>query len=285
MKATKAVALGAASVAMSIGIAIPGLTGAGAAKPRPGALAASVKTAVRPGAPARILQERTRVTVRAAGAGAHLAETASTSSNWSGYAVGGESYTYVVGKWKVPTATCASGENSQSSTWVGLDGWGDQTVEQVGSTTGCIFGIPSYFAWTEMYPALPVPSSDTISPGDSVGAYVKSTDHGTDYQLVMSDYTKGWKFSTTETSSPADQDLSAEWITEQPTCPIFCDNLTDFGSTTFHDAYATGNGHRGPVSSFTDNYAVDMTSGSTVKAAVTPLSTAGTSFTDRWYHS
>ncbi len=86
----------------------------------------------------------------------------STSTNWSGYAVTGGTFTYVHGSWTVPAVTCASGENSQSSTWVGLDGWGSDTVEQLGSTTGCIFGVAAYFPWTEMYPALPVPLNEVM---------------------------------------------------------------------------------------------------------------------------
>jgi hypothetical protein len=207
-----------------------------------------------------------------------------TSTNWSGYAVSGGTYTYVHGSWNVPTATCAAGENSQSSTWVGLDGWGSNTVEQLGSTTGCIFGIPTYIPWTEMYPALPVPLNESMSPGDSMTGSVTSSAGGTSYLLVLVDHTKGWTYRTTETSSPADEDLSAEWITELPSCPVFCDSLTDFGSVTFRAATAVGDGRKGPISSFAGNTAVDMSNG-TLQAVVGRLSQNGESFTDRWRHA
>lgn len=207
-----------------------------------------------------------------------------TSTNWSGYAVTGGSYTYVHGSWTVPTATCARGENSQSSTWVGLDGWGSATVEQLGSTTGCIFGIPTYIPWTEMYPALPVPLNESMSPGDSMTGSVTSSGGGTSYLLVLVDHTKGWTYSTTKAASPADADLSAEWITERPSCPVFCHDLTDFGSVTFRDAIAVGDGTKGPISSFAGYKAVDMDNGN-LEAAVGRLSKNGESFIDRWHHA
>jgi|SRR5580658_4654212 hypothetical protein len=209
----------------------------------------------------------------------------STSTNWSGYAVTGGTYTYVHGSWTVPAVTCASGENSQSSTWVGLDGWGSDTVEQLGSTTGCIFGVAAYFPWTEMYPALPVPLDESMTPGDAMTGSVTSSAGGTSYLLVLTDNTKKWTYRTTAAASPADEDLSAEWITELPSCPVFCDNLTDFGSVTFRDATAVGDGKKGSISSFAGYKAVDMENGTTLQASVGPLSKNGESFTDRWHHA
>jgi hypothetical protein len=203
---------------------------------------------------------------------------ATTSTNWSGYAVTGGTYTYVHGSWTVPSVTCSSGEDSQSSTWVGLDGWGSNTVEQLGSTTGCIFGIATYIPWTEMYPALPVPLNESMSHGNVMTGSVTSFGGGTSYLLVLTDKTKGWTYKKTETASPADQDLSAEWITELPSCPIFCSKLTDFGSVTFRNATATGNGIKGPISSFAGYKAVDMANGTTLQASVG-------SFTDHWRHA
>ncbi len=208
----------------------------------------------------------------------------STSTNWSGYAVTGGTFTYVHGSWTVPTATCAAGENSQSSTWVGLDGWGSSTVEQLGSTTGCIFGNPTYIPWTEMYPALPVPLNETMSPGDSMTGSVTSNAGGTSYKLVLTDSTKAWTYSTTVAASPADKDASAEWITELPSCPVFCTLLTNFGSVTWRNAIAIGNGKKGPISSFAGYKAVDMENGTTVQAAVGGLTKTGEGFTDRWHH-
>jgi hypothetical protein len=279
MNTYRPLGLAAAAATIALVLAQPGArpaaaaTAAGRSPVGAGLLAAQV----RPGGPA-VISRGGPVVI------AHGVQV-TTSTNWSGYAVTGGTYTYVHASWTVPTASCASGENSQSSTWVGLDGWGSDTVEQTGSTTGCIFGVPAYFPWTEMYPALPVPLDESMSPGDSMTGSVTSSDGGTSYLLVLTDNTKGWTYRTTEAASPADEDLSAEWITELPSCPVFCDDLTDFGSVTFRDAIAIGDGKKGSISSFAGYKAVDMDNGTTIQASVGSLSKNGESFTDRWRHT
>lgn len=53
----------------------------------------------------------------------------STSTNWSGYANTGATFTDVKGSWTEPTATCSSGQTAYSSFWVGIDGDTTNTVE------------------------------------------------------------------------------------------------------------------------------------------------------------
>src|SRR6188472_3762174 len=80
--------------------------------------------------------------------------TNSTSTNWSGYAATGRTFTSVSASWTQPTAICTGA--SYSSFWVGLDGDGSSTVEQTGSSADCSSaGVPSYYAWYEMYPKFP----------------------------------------------------------------------------------------------------------------------------------
>ena len=77
----------------------------------------------------------------------------STSSNWSGYDVTGGGATHVTGTWVQPTVqSCDRRENSWSSPWVGIDGDTSNTVEQVGTDSDCSHGVPTYYAWWEMYP-------------------------------------------------------------------------------------------------------------------------------------
>ena len=66
----------------------------------------------------------------------------STSTNWSGYAVTGSGANHVIGTWTQPTVTCARGENSWSSPWVGIDGDNSNTVEQIGTDSDCSGGAP-----------------------------------------------------------------------------------------------------------------------------------------------
>ena len=79
-----------------------------------------------------------------------------TSTNWSGYAVTGPdgSVTDVKGSWKVPDVVCSSPgtPNSYASFWVGIDGYGSNTVEQIGTDSDCSGGNAVYYAWYEFYP-------------------------------------------------------------------------------------------------------------------------------------
>lgn len=104
--------------------------------------------------------------------GSHYA----TSPIWSGYAALGAPGTYetVQGSWTVPSVTCAPGENSTSITWVGIDGAGNRTVEQIGTEQGCYSGQAVYRTFYEMFPSPPVfDPGFNVSPGDQVTAEVR----------------------------------------------------------------------------------------------------------------
>src|SRR5437588_1830204 len=103
----------------------------------------------------------------------------STSTNWSGYAVTGSGATHVIGSWTQPAVTCAAGENSWSSPWVGIDGDTSNTVEQIGTDSDCRNGTPSYYAWFEMYPKGLVTVSVAVRPGDSFTGDVTASSCGT----------------------------------------------------------------------------------------------------------
>jgi hypothetical protein len=225
------------------------------------------------------------------GAGAERAATYGsgfqTSSNWSGYVDTNDTYNYVYGDWTVPYANCGPWYDfnfSQSSTWVGLDGENSSTVEQLGTATGCIAGASVYYAWTEMYPQIENPIWNGISPGDQIMAFVYSYDNNTQYELWMADLSQGWSELRIGSSSTPLADSSAEWITERPTCGPFCDNLTNFGTTTFTDAYAMDTRWNfGSINAF-PNTADDMYT-NTYCAEVGGLVNGGTQFTDWFVHS
>ena len=71
--------------------------------------------------------------------------TATTSKNWAGYAVktATGAVSDVKANWNVPqiAAACPTG-NRYSSFWVGIDGDGSSTVEQIGTETDCSGGFP-----------------------------------------------------------------------------------------------------------------------------------------------
>jgi hypothetical protein len=85
------------------------------------------------------------------------------SLNWSGYsAFTGtnanpnptyDSVTGVLGSWTVPVLAASTGGDTFSSAWVGIDGFVSPVVEQIGTEHDVIDGVPSYYAWFEMFPA------------------------------------------------------------------------------------------------------------------------------------
>jgi hypothetical protein len=93
--------------------------------------------------------------------------TVSYNDAWTGYAVTGSDFTYVQGSWTVTAVDCTKTPNTDSSEWVGIDGWSSNTVEQVGTDADCNGKNPFYYVWYEFYPLNTVVISDvSIAPGD-----------------------------------------------------------------------------------------------------------------------
>lgn len=193
--------------------------------------------------------------------------TLTGSSNWSGYIVttnaGG--VTAVSGSWIVPTVTGAPGANTASSTWIGIDGGNvdDQnassSVEQIGTEQDIQNGVPTYFAWWEMYPtqSIQIPSSSiTIHPGDVITASVVANTQTGDFTLTITDGTQS--FSTTQAPPPvifnnagiqipAPTLSSAEWIVEAPTIGNSQATLANFGSVSFANSQTTIDNETGAI--------------------------------------
>lgn len=139
---------------------------------------------------------------------------AGSLSNWGGYVATGPvgHFTTASATWTVPQATCAT-KKGLYAPWVGIDGYGDGTVEQTGMQTSCATGSPVVSAWYEMYPAAPVYFSNPAALGDTVKASV-SYAAGT-FTLVISDTTRGWTH-TVHKKLAAAKETSAEAVIEAP---------------------------------------------------------------------
>ena len=135
-----------------------------------------------------------------------------TISNWGGYIAHGATFTTATASWKIAQVTCLN-NNDLYAPWVGIDGDGNNTVEQTGVATDCQTGSPRHEAWYEMYPAAPVYYNDPISTGDKFTASV--TVSGTNFTLKITDKTKGWTESVTKSSASA-QKSTAEAVIEAP---------------------------------------------------------------------
>jgi hypothetical protein len=99
---------------------------------------------------------------------------ASESTNWSGYAAYGTSFTAVRGDWVQPRATADRPARGYTlaAFWVGLDGYQDNTVEQTGTEADCEGATPVYYAWWELYPKALVTFGAPVRPGDRMRAEV-----------------------------------------------------------------------------------------------------------------
>jgi peptidase A4-like protein len=200
-----------------------------------------------------------------------------TSTNWSGYAVGGSGATHVLGSWTQPAATCSAGENSWSSPWVGIDGNASNTVEQIGTDTDCSSGQPYYYAWYEMYPKpLNLIGSVPVNPGDHFTAEVTAS--GGSFLLKLTNTTRNKTFQITQSSKKARRN-SVEWIMEGPSSGL----LTNFGSIPFSSATATIGGTSATLGSFSNAQPITMVNSKGDQRAV-PGSVSGDAFGVTWFH-
>jgi hypothetical protein len=211
------------------------------------------------------------------------------STNWSGYAVSAAAgaVTAVSGSWVVPQIVAGS-NSGYSSAWVGIDGYNSSSVEQLGTDSDMVNGIPRYYAWWEMYPnPSNTISSMTVNPGDSISASVSYTSNG--FVLQIMDTTSNHSFSTTQRSSTA-QLSSAEWIQEAPSSFTGVLPLANFGKINFSNSQATISGTTGQIDApawSSQSTAIEMvTSTGSVKAAPSGLTDSGnpttSSFSVTW---
>ncbi len=159
------------------------------------------------------------------------------STNWSGYAITGRTYTTVTGHWVVPQVQTPAKrlrkKSAFSSSWVGIDGYGNSDLIQAGTEQDWIGGrdrAPFYQAWWEILPyaETPIPSLP-VNPGD---AMVVTITKGTPkWTITVTDTTTGQSFSTQQPySGPG---ASAEWIQEAPTIGNHVATLADDSTVTF----------------------------------------------------
>jgi len=235
----------------------------------------------------------------------HIRNTNGTSPNWSGYAIyphvpsssgkGKQStpvptFSAVTGSWEVPEVVASDSANTSSSTWIGLDGYADNTVEQIGTAQDWSSLGPQYYAWFEMYPkwAYEIVGFPVYS-GNRIAARVEYKSKGS-FTLTIAnlDVTDGksnpFTFSITQ-RAPSAQRLSAEWIMEAPWSGGVLP-LANFGMVGFFYCFATMNEYTGAINdSQWQHDAITMgTSDGIIKAVPSRLSSKGTSFSVTWRH-
>jgi hypothetical protein len=214
-----------------------------------------------------------------------------TSSNWSGYAVltnltspQAGAVTSVSGTWVVPSVSGTG--TAYSSAWVGIDGDGSNTVEQIGTDQDIVGGVAQYYAWYEMYPKYPVNLTNfPVKPGDKITASVTYLGK-TGFKLTITNSSNNNKRNNTFTTTqkcPSSKRLSAEWIMEAPWSSGVLP-LANFGTVDFSNCTATLNGVTGPIgSSSWQNDQINMVNSSgAVKAQTGNLSNSLDDFSVTW---
>jgi hypothetical protein len=202
--------------------------------------------------------------------------TSVTATNWAGYDVTGGGVTAVTASWYEPAAASISPAASDTAFWVGLDGDGSPTVEQIGTEAYVQDGSVSYDAWYEMYPAeMHAIENVTVSPGDEITATVTANGAG-GFTLTLVDDTTQTSFTKT-LSNGVKKPASAEVIAEAPTEALTGDllPLVDFGTVDFSACAFNDQ----PVGDFDWNQ-IDMvgSDGTTTLAATSALGSDGASF-------
>ncbi len=202
---------------------------------------------------------------------------ASTSTNWSGYAIDGTGATQVIGTWTQQKALCGIGETSWSSPWVGIDGNTSNTVEQTGTDTDCNNGTPSYYAWYEMYPKPTQVLPMTVTPGHNYTASVTYSTGTGIFTLSLTDDTTGLNY--TEQISKKAKRNSVEWIVEGPSNGL----LTDFGTVPFSSATAAISGKNQGLTAFGSSaQKITMVNGAGATRAQPSAVNSSNGFSDTW---
>ncbi|WP_344314902.1 G1 family glutamic endopeptidase [Fodinicola feengrottensis] len=208
-------------------------------------------------------------TPAAAAAHPHPADTQvrnHADSAWGGYAIerGG---TTVTTTWVNPTVKCAGNVNS---VWAGFDGYGTNTVEQIGIDLDCSSGQAQYLPWYEMYPRDSIYFTETTRAGDTMTATVVHNS-GTSYTLTLADRTQNWSRTFHDSLSGA-QDATAEVIMER-----LDTHVDNFGSVTFTNCQLDGKSFASYAAQ-----SVVITHGSTQQAK--PGALSGGTFKMTWLH-
>ena len=208
-----------------------------------------------------------------------------TSTNWSGYADTGSSFSEVSAKWTEPTPSCSgSRTTSLAAFWVGIDGYSSSSVEQDGTLIECYEGGAYQYTWWEIYPVNSIQVvGESLAAGDAITASV--TRSGTSYTLKVTDSTHSANsFSTTQTYASA-ANSSAEWIAEAPSGSSGVEPLAKFSTWTSANSDVTEGSTAGVISSFTDDEITMDTSSGATEAQPSSLNSSGNSFSVTWVRS
>ena len=205
-------------------------------------------------------------------------------SQWSGYIAASDIHDFspvvsgVSASWTVPQVD-PSENDTFSGVWVGIGGYGEETLIQVGTEQEYVNGRAVYYAWYELLPEYLVRITNfQIRPGDTIAASISIINENTStWSIKLNDVTRGGRFEKVVVYNSSM--LSAEWVVERPKVNGNVSTLANFGNVTFTGCQATLDGVTGSIGNFSYAPLVMHDEADTPLVSVTPFKDDGSSFT------
>jgi len=210
-------------------------------------------------------------------------------SQWSGYIVASDIQnrspvvSRVSASWIVPEVR-PSENDMFSGVWIGIGGYGEDTLIQTGTEQEYINDQDVYYAWYELLPdyLVRIPNIH-VRAGDTITASISLVNENADiWSIEIADITRGQSFKRTFVYNSSR--LSAEWLVERPKVNGAISTLADFGNVTFTECKATIDGNIGAISNFSYVQLV-MHDEELQLMTVSPLNDDGKSFTVSYLES
>ncbi len=212
------------------------------------------------------------------------------SRNWAGYVATSPAAgaSCVEATWVEPSITCPSTGTRAVAIWVGIGGFSESALVQLGTEASCRNGAMVRMSWRESLPLEKsvVPTDLQVGTGDRIHAQVLWLG-GSRYQLSMFNLSHGESFSTVVANRSLRR-TSTEWVVEAPAvgCPSNCQILSmpRFSAVTFSRVSTTWRGVLQPLdgSSFTHQRIRMVTAGGSTRADVTSTAKDGHTFKVTW---
>lgn len=217
-----------------------------------------------------------------------------SSTNWSGYTALSTKaiFTCVEATWIQPTIHCTGNSTRAVSIWVGIGGFDQSALEQIGTEADCRHGSAVASMWHESLPTqrAEVLIDIAVRPGDTVRARVSAVGKSV-YELSIVNVTRNTTFTVRDTNKRL-KATSAEWIVEAPTggCPSNCHVLPmpNFGKLRMSGTWLTASGVRRSLLGSGYSHVNDRmvsSGGQTTRAIITSTASDGSSFVVTWRHS
>jgi hypothetical protein len=218
------------------------------------------------------------------------APTSLRLSQWSGYIVASNIHAFspvvtsVSGSWTVPRVQ-SSNNDTFSGVWVGIGGYGEETLIQIGTEQEYVDGRSVYYAWYELLPDYLVRISNfRVRPGDIITASISLiNERMSTWSMTLRDITWGGRFEKVVVYNSSM--LSAEWIMERPKVNDTISTLANFGNITFTNCKATLNGVTENLGNFSYAHLVMHNEEEIPLVSVSPLIGNGSSFTVSYLES